>query len=112
MDDNFNTAGALAVLFGFLDYTTEFMNLNEADRRIAFYFSGFLFGELCYCLGVSVKKKDAKIGDTQIMKKIDERIKAKTAGDFKKADKIRDELLSCGIILEDTKDKKTIYRRR
>ena len=112
MDDNFNTAGALAVLFGFLDYTSEFMNFNQEDRRLAFYFSGFLFGELCYCLGISVKKKAAKIADEEIMKKINERIKARGSGDFKKADKIRDELEAGGIILEDTKDKKTIYRRK
>jgi len=102
----------LAVLFGFLDYTSEFMNFNQEDRRLAFYFSGFLFGELCYCLGVSVKEKVSKVDDEEIMKKINERIKAKAGGDFKKADKVRKELEEKGIILEDTKDKKTIYRRK
>ncbi len=112
MDDNFNTPCALAVLFGFLDYTSEFMNFNQEDRRLAFYFSGFLFGELCYCLGISVKDKVSRVDDEEIMERIDERIKARVSGDFKKADKIRDKLEAGGIILEDTKDKKTIYRRK
>ena len=43
------------------------------------------------------------------MEKIEERIDAKNKGDYKLADKIRDELLSKGIVIEDQKDK-TIWK--
>jgi len=112
MDDDFNTANALAVLFGFLDKTSEFLSLNDDQRRTAFGLSAFLVAELCNCLCLSVNNTRADIDEGYISKKIEERNKAKEAGDFKKADKIRGELEEEGIILEDTKDKKTIYRRK
>ena len=37
--------------------------------------------------------------------KIEERAEAKNKGDFSKADKIRDELFSKGILIEDQKEK-------
>ena len=43
------------------------------------------------------------------MEKIDARSKAKDKGDFTLADKIREELLSNGILIEDQKDK-TIWK--
>ena len=43
---------------------------------------------------------------------IEKRNAARRKGDFKEADKIRKELESSGIILEDTKDGKTSWRRR
>ena len=44
-----------------------------------------------------------------IMEKINARSKAKDKGDFNLADKIREELLSNGILIEDKKDK-TIWK--
>ena len=43
------------------------------------------------------------------MKKIEERTKAKKDGNFSLADKIRKELLSKGITIEDQKDK-TVWK--
>ena len=43
------------------------------------------------------------------MNKIEERTKAKKSGDFTLADKIREELLSKGIMIEDQKGK-TIWK--
>ena len=55
------------------------------------------------------RKKQINIGENTIKKKIEERNNAKKKGDFKLADKIRNELLSKGILIEDLKDK-TIWK--
>ena len=47
--------------------------------------------------------------ENYISKKIEERAKAKNSGNFVLADKIREELLSKGIIIEDQKGK-TIWK--
>ncbi len=51
------------------------------------------------------KKSRISVPESYILKKIDERAKAKKSGDFSLADKIRDELSSQGILIEDKKEK-------
>ncbi len=51
------------------------------------------------------KKDSAKISEELIKSKINERLLARKKGDFKLADKIRNELLNEGVLIEDTKDK-------
>ena len=55
------------------------------------------------------KKRKLSISESYIIKKIDERTKAKHEGNFSLADKIRKELLLKGILIEDHKDK-TIWK--
>mgnify|MGYP001370211039 CR=1 FL=1 len=55
------------------------------------------------------KKNKASINETEIEEKIDLRNKARENKDYKKADKIRDELLDKGVLIED-KDGKTIWK--
>ena len=55
------------------------------------------------------KKNKASINETEIEEKIDLRNKARENKDYKKADRIRDELLDKGILIED-KDGKTIWK--
>ena len=57
----------------------------------------------------NLKRKKIKLSETDILKKIEERTKAKNDGDYSLADKIRDELLKEGILIEDQKDK-TIWK--
>ena len=45
------------------------------------------------------------ISEELIIKKINERIEARKNGDFKLADKIRDDLLKEGILIEDKENK-------
>jgi len=53
------------------------------------------------------QKQDASnIDKKYILQKIEERIKARKIGDFKLADKIRDDLSKNGIVIKD-KDNKT-----
>ena len=55
------------------------------------------------------KKIKIDISETFIMKKINDRLIAKKKGDFKLADKIRNDLLGKGVVIEDQKDK-TIWK--
>ena len=55
------------------------------------------------------KKNNASINQTEIEEKINLRNKARENKDYKKADRIRDELLDKGILIED-KDGKTIWK--
>ena len=51
-----------------------------------------------------LKESETRSDHDEIMKKIEERNEAKTNKDFAKADSIRDELLSKGIMLVDTRE--------
>jgi cysteinyl-tRNA synthetase len=55
------------------------------------------------------KKIKIEISETFILKKINDRLIAKQKGDFKLADKIRNDLLGKGVVIEDQKDK-TIWK--
>ena len=76
------------------------------------------FNQACRFLGLfsetkkdweSFKKSKIKVSESYILKKIEERTVAKNKGNFSVADKIRDELLSEGILIEDQKGK-TIWK--
>tara|TARA_Y100000591_G_scaffold97025_1_gene82307 strand:- start:137 stop:1486 length:1350 start_codon:yes stop_codon:yes gene_type:complete len=73
-----------------------------------------LFNSACRFIGLfniskseweNLKKKKIRISEDYIESKIEERIKAKNSGNYNLADKIRDELLEAGILIEDEKGK-------
>ena len=55
------------------------------------------------------KKSKINVSESYIITKIEERTEAKNKGDFSRADKIRDELFSKGILIEDQKGK-TVWK--
>ncbi|GIR49654.1 MAG: hypothetical protein CM15mP58_17510 [Burkholderiaceae bacterium] len=55
------------------------------------------------------KKDKASISESEINNKIDLRNKARANKDYKEADRIRDELLDKGVLIED-KDGKTLWK--
>ena len=67
--------------------------------------------ELGGVLGLSFKTASNGLSDKEIQKLVGARIEAKKSGDFKEADRIREELKQKGIILEDDKDR-THWRRK
>ena len=76
------------------------------------------FNKACKLIGLfniskkeweSSKKSKISVSESYISKKIEERTKAKNSGNFVLADKIREELLSKGIMIEDQKGK-TIWK--
>jgi cysteinyl-tRNA synthetase len=73
------------------------------------------FNDACRLIGIFNQKKDvlvkqkqdaSNVGKKYILQKIEERTKARKVGDFKLADRIRDELFKNGIDIKD-KDNKT-----
>ncbi|AYO32337.1 cysteine--tRNA ligase [Biomaibacter acetigenes] len=100
MDDDFNTADAIAALF---DMVREFnVNINENSSRKVIIKTIELLLELGKVLGFFGKFKQGELLDEEIQRKIEERQQARKARNFALADKIRDELKEKGIILEDT----------
>ncbi len=101
MDDDFNTADALAAIFELVKFANT--NVNENSSR---EFAGGLYEELFKLsdvLGLKIEKKE-EILDKEIEDLIQERQAARKAKNFKRADEIRDELLEKGIILKDTRE--------
>ncbi len=101
MDDDFNTADAVTAVFELV----KFMNTNiSAENSKAFLQA--LLDELIMLtdiLGIVVDKKE-EVLDEEIENLIAERQAARKEKNFKRADEIRDMLLSKGIILEDTRE--------
>ena len=101
MDDDFNTADALAAIFELV----KFANTNVSEESSA-EFAGSLLDtvvKLCDVLGLKAVKKE-EILDKEIEDLIAERQEARKAKNFARADEIRDELLAKGIILKDTRE--------
>ena len=101
IDDDFNTADALAAIFELVKFANT--NVDENSSR---EFAGGLYEELFKLsdvLGLKIEKKE-EILDKEIEDLIQERQAARKAKDFKRADEIRDELLKKGIILKDTRE--------
>ena len=101
MDDDFNTADAIAAIFELVKYA----NTTATAERSKEYLRGLLdrIVKLGDVLGLILDKKEELL-DADIEKLIEERQAARKAKDFARADAIRDELLEKGIILKDTRE--------
>ena len=101
MDDDFNTADAIAAIFELVKFVNTNTNaqcskafLQELKDEI------LLLSDIC---GLIVEKKQEML-DADIEALIEERQAARKAKNFARADEIRNELLEKGIILEDTRE--------
>ena len=101
MDDDFNTADAIAAIFELVKYA----NTTATAESSKEYLRGLLdrIVKLGDVLGLILNKKEELL-DADIEKLIEERQAARKAKDFARADAIRDELLEKGIILKDTRE--------
>ena len=101
MDDDFNTADAVASVFDLVKY----INTNTDGESSKEYLKNLfdLLVKLTDVLGLIVDKKEEILAE-DIEKLIEERQAARKAKDFARADAIRDELLEKGIVLEDTRE--------
>jgi len=105
--DDLNTPGYIANLHQLYEKA---LKGNDNDKS--------LFVLACNFIGIlnktkeewlSIKKKKLLISEVDILIKIEQRNKAREDKDYNKADKIRDELLDKGVLIED-KDGKTIWK--
>lgn len=101
MDDDLNTADALAAVFELArDINTQLSPANAPSKELC-RFCLDLFDELNGVLGLIRVKKEQSL-DEEIEALIEQRTQARKNKDWAAADKIRDELKARHIILEDT----------
>ena len=101
MDDDFNTADALAAVFELVKFANTKVN-EESTGAFAGYLLDIII-RLCDVLGLIVLKKE-EVLDEDIEALIEERQAARKAKDFAHADEIRAKLLDMGIELKDTRE--------
>ncbi len=102
LDDDLNTSEALAALFSLIRETNVLLDQSQVgagdrDRILDFFQDANQIFDV-------FQVEAPKLEDEEIATLIDERLKARSRRNFQRADQIRDELLSRGIILEDTKE--------
>ena len=101
MDDDFNTADAISVIFELV----KFINTNTNENSSKEFVEGLLkqlttLADIC---GLILERKE-EILDQEIEDMIAARQAARKEKNFKLADEIRDTLLQKGIVLEDTRE--------
>jgi len=101
MDDDFNTADAVSAIFELIKLS----NTTLSENSTVEYAKGLLnvIEPLCDVLGIITERK-TEILDSEIEDLIARRTQARKNKDFALADKIRNELLEMGIVLEDTRE--------
>jgi len=100
MDDDFNTADAISVIFELV----KFVNVRVHGQAVSKLFTEGLLKLLdhfCDLLGLEMTVAEAK-GSAEIESLIAQRQEARKNKDWALADKIRDGLAAEGIVLEDT----------
>ncbi len=103
MDDDLNTARALAAIF---DYIREANTLMDAGEFPAGNLPGArdVLSRFDCIFEVLQARAEARLSPEQIQQAIDERLAARKARNFTRADQIRQELGTKGVVLEDTKE--------
>ena len=100
MEDDLNTADAIASIFELVKYTNTNFDKNTSKEVVKRALNVLM--ELTKVLGI-LSKKDEILED-EILDLISKRNKAREEKDYKLSDEIRDSLKEKGIILEDAKD--------
>lgn len=101
MDDDFNTADAIAAVFDLVRFANSNCSKDSSKEFIDAIYTEFR--TLTDVLGLVVDRKE-EILDEDIENLIAARQQARKDKDFKRADEIRDQLLAQGIVLEDTRE--------
>ena len=100
MEDDLNTADAIASLFDISKYTNT--NFNEKTSKFMVQYTYDTFMELGQVLGLLYREEE--ILEEEILELIEKRTQARKEKNYQLADKIREDLKSKGIILEDTSE--------
>ncbi|MGP4062964.1 cysteine--tRNA ligase [Halobacillus sp. H74] len=100
MDDDFNTANAISVLFDLTKNANLYLQEQQTHHKVLEAFER-TFEELTRVLGLELVVQDELL-DEEVDALIEERKQARKDRNFERADQIRDELKDKNIILEDT----------
>lgn len=107
MDDDFNTPQGLGAVFKLINLANK--NIDDLDF---IYNARGVLKELLGLLGLSFANAGTIALEQEVNKQIEQRLQLKKEKKYSDADKIRKGLEEKGIILEDTKDGKTSWRRK
>ena len=100
MDDDFNTANAIAAIFELVKLANVYLLEDNTQASVLQHFIQ-TFDGLLAVLGLSFKDS-VELLDEDVEALIEERLEARRNRDFKRSDDIREELKVKGILLEDT----------
>lgn len=99
MDDDFNTANAISILFDLTkDANVYLLEPHTSTEVIDSFLSKY--DDMLFVLGLSIQSE--QLLDEEIEDLIEQRAQARKDRDFARADEIRDHLKELNIILEDT----------
>ena len=101
MDDDINTADAIASVFELVKYINTTADGNRSKEYLDSLYERLF--KLTDVLGIIIERKEEML-DEEIEAMIEKRQAARKERNFALADQIRDELLQKGIILEDTRE--------
>lgn len=101
MDDDFNTANAISVLFEFIKEANQYVQLEQTSTEVIEKFQETISAMLGI-LGLEITEDTSVLLDEEVERLIEERNEARKNRNFARADEIRDMLKEKGIILEDT----------
>ena len=102
MDDDFNTADAITVIFELVKFTNTYLaGSGELSKAFLDRLQSMLI-LFCEILGIKLDAENIGETDSKIEELIALRQEARKNKNFAESDRIRDELSSMGIILEDT----------
>ena len=98
MDDDLNTADAIAAIFELVKDAN--VSLNAESSKAAVQATLDMLMELCGILGLLQKSEDELPAEIQQM--VDERAQARKDKNWKRSDELRDAIKAAGYVLEDT----------
>ena len=101
MDDDFNTAGALAAIFELMRATNVWMEAHPRESA-GLELVAATVTELLGVLGIELGEADDPAADEQAEALLEQRTAARAAKDWARADALRDELDALGYAIEDT----------
>ena len=100
MEDDFNTADAIAAIFEMVKLSNT--TVREGSKEYAETVLAKV-EQLCDILGIILEEKEDVL-EPEAQALIEERTAAKKAKNFARADEIRDELAAMGILIKDTRE--------
>ena len=102
MDDDLNTADAIAAVFEIVSLANKTKTVDSNISKEAIDYTVSLIKELCGVLGLLTKNKEEPLPE-EVKSLLAERTIARANKDWIKSDEIRDKLQSMGYAVEDTK---------